>query len=264
MTTQADGEFTHDEIVRYSRHILLPQVGGKGQKKLRSSRVLLAGLGGLGSAAALYLAAAGIGAIGLLEEPEEACVSMEDFASDILYSVEHIGENKAEVAARRLGALNPEVKARILPFPGMSEGWDSALAQYDLAVGADLSRGTLISLNRACRRQGIGLVAGTGDGFGGWATAAVPGRGPCLECGLANAGDAAGGFGREASERRRAVVGAVAGALGTALATEAIKLVLGIGEPLAGRILIMDGLAGEYREERTGSDPTCPTCGERA
>ena len=266
MSTQA---FTHDEIVRYSRHILLPQVGGKGQNRLRSSRVLLAGLGGLGSASALYLGAAGVGELGLLEEPGEARISLQDFASDILYSTEHIGENKAEVAVRRLKAINPAVRTGIPAFPEAPEGWEAVLAQYDLVVGADLSRESFVSLNRTSRRRGIPLIAGSGDGFGGWATVAVPDRGPCLECGFAAPGVAGGpghgarDLGREMPERRRAVLGAVAGALGTVLATEAIKRVLGIGESLVGRVLIMDGLAGKYREERVEADPGCPACGAR-
>jgi len=250
--------FNHDEIVRYSRHILLPQVGGKGQKRLRSSRALLVGIGGLGSAAALYLAAAGVGELGLLEEPGEAEVSLEDFASDILYSTTHIGQNKAEVAAGRLRALNPAVRTSIPPFPEGPEGWGSLLSNYDLVVGSDLSRETFVSLDLACRTKGIGLVAGSGDGFGGWATAVLPGRGPCLECVLAESPSPI----REARERRRAVVGAVGGAMGTVLATEAVKLILEIGESLAGRVLVMDGLSGTFREERSRSDAGCPICTE--
>ena len=241
--------FTDEEVERYARHLVLREVGGPGQQRLKGARVLIVGAGGLGSPVALYLAAAGIGTI-VLADPD--AVDRSNLQRQILYAEADLGRPKVEAAAGRLAALNPHVF-----LAGYEGAFDDASAD-ELVAGVDLvldgtdDFATRFAVNAACVRHGKTLVTGA---IGRWTGQVGVFRGrPCYQCLVpeippdAETCVAVG------------VVGALAGVIGSMMALEAVKLVAGAGEPLAGRLMIYDGLAGETRTVRVGADPQCPVC----
>ena len=253
--------FSEPEVERYARHLVLREIGGPGQQKLKAARVLLVGMGGLGAPASLYLAAAGVGTLGLLD-PDT--VSLSNLQRQVLYGTADLGRGKALSAGERLSALNPEIE--IEPLPTALTGANAAklVADYDLVLDGTDDFATRFAVNAACVAEGKPLVSGA---LGRWS-----GQVGVFAAGLTR--------GRPLAERQPCyccltpeippdaetcamvgVVGALAGVVGSMMALEAIKLITGAGEPLSGRLWIYDGLEGEGRTVRLSPDPQCPVCG---
>lgn len=241
-------KLTEAEILRYSRHIILPEVGGRGQKRILNASVLLAGLGAAGSAAALYLAAAGVGRITLWDP---APVTEADLASGIAHTRERLGQSRAGSAAEAVGAINPAAEVQVVATAA------DAVAQ----VGPDqlvlLSTAPWQALHDTAVARGARVIACGVHGAAGAVTVFQKG-GPCLACLPREPLQAAGLYGEEEGETALA---AAAGVVGIAAATEAVKLILGVGRPLAGRLLAYDGWCAALREEPLQGAPGCPVCG---
>jgi molybdopterin/thiamine biosynthesis adenylyltransferase len=241
--------FSDQEVERYARHLVLREIGGPGQQKLKAARVLLVGVGGLGAPAALYLAAAGVGRLGLLD-PDE--VSLSNLQRQVLYGVDDIGRGKALSAGLRLSQLNPEIELEPIPERLTEANARALIAPWDLVLDGTDDFGARFAVNAACVAEGKPLVSGA---IGRWSgqVGVFPGR-PCYQCLVpeippdAETCSAVG------------VVGALAGVIGAMMALEAIKLITGAGEPLTGRLLIYDALDGETRTVRVSADPDCPVC----
>ncbi len=240
---------------RYSRHLLVPEVGEQGQLKLLDSRVLLIGAGGLGSPAAYYLAAAGVGAIGIIDAD---VVDESNLQRQILHNTKRIGQYKAESARETIEALNPDVKV-ITHIERLDEtNVARIIADYDVIVDGTDNFPTRYLLNDAALIANKPVVHGSVFRFEGQLTVFKPYEGPCYRClypeppppELAPSCAEAG------------VLGVLPGIIGLLQATETIKLLLGIGEPLVGRLMTYDALAGEFSELRLFRDPQCPACGE--
>jgi molybdopterin/thiamine biosynthesis adenylyltransferase len=243
--------FSDEEVERYARHLVLREIGGPGQQALKAARVLLVGAGGLGAPAALYLAAAGVGHIGLVD-PDT--VSLSNLQRQVLYGGEDLDAVKVAVAARRLGELNPHVVIEPIPRR-LDEGNAGALvADYDLVLDGTDDFATRFAVNAACVAAGKTLVSGA---IGRWTgqVAVFAGR-PCYRCLVPDIPPEA------ETCATVGVIGALAGVIGAMMALEAVKLITGAGEPLLGRLLIYDALAAETRTLRLPPDPHCPICGE--
>jgi len=241
--------FSDEEVERYARHLVLREVGGPGQQKLKAARVLIVGAGGLGAPAALYLAAAGVGRIGLAD-PD--VISLSNLQRQILYRTGDDGAPKVERAADRLGELNPHVTVEPIDELVTAANARELVRGFDLVLDGTDDFATRFAVNAACVAEGKTLVSGA---IGRWTgqVGVFAGR-PCYQCLVpeippdAETCVAVG------------VVGALAGVIGAMMALEAIKIIVGAGEPLAGRLLVYDGLAGESRTVRIGADPDCPIC----
>jgi len=242
------------ESERYLRQTAIPQIGAAGQERLVRARVLIVGAGGLGSAAALYLAAAGVGALGIAD-PDR--VEISNLQRQILHGTADLGRLKTASAAETLHGLNPEV-AVVEHAERLTAGNAAALlADYELAIDACDNFATRYLLNDACVLAGKPMVHAAVAGLGGQATTVLPGRGPCYRClhprPPAAPGDPAPG-----------ILGAAAGFFGAIEAVEAVKCLLGIGELLVGRVLLADGLDMVVQTVAARRDPQCAVCGEAA
>ncbi len=242
--------FTDDEIERYARHLVLREVGGPGQQRLKAATVLIVGAGGLGAPAALYLAAAGVGSI-LIVDPD--VVDLSNLQRQIIYAGADRGRPKVEASAERLLGLNPNVAVAALNQAFEDASADALLEGVDLVLDGTDNFAVRFSVNAACVRHGIPLVSGA---IGRWTgQVGVFGRKPCYRCLVpeippdAETCVAVG------------VIGALAGVIGSMMALEAVKLITGAGETLSGRLLIYDALAAETRTVRVAGDPDCPVCG---
>ena len=246
--------FNEEQIRRYSRHIVLPEVGGKGQRKLLNSSVLLVGAGGLGSPAALYLAAAGVGRLGIIDAD---VVDMSNLQRQILHHVDDVGRPKVQSAVESIGQINPDVKVE--PFQAIlsSENAKDIVSQYDLVVNGCDNFPTRYLVNDCCVFLKKPLVDGSIFKFEGQVTVFVPGQG-CYRC-LYPAPPPPG---LVPSCQEAGVLGVLCGIVGSLQAIEAIKLLLGIGESLAGRLLFIDSLGMEFRQVKVRRDPDCPVCGD--
>jgi len=242
--------FSDEEVERYARHLVLREIGGPGQQRLKSARVLIVGAGGLGAPAALYLAAAGVGEIGLVD-PD--VVSLSNLQRQILYATGDDGAPKVERAADRLTALNPHV--RIHPIDERLTGSNARalVAGHDLVLDGTDDFATRFAVNAACVAEEVTLVSGA---IGRWTgqVGVFAGR-PCYRCLVPEIPPEA------ETCAVVGVVGALAGVVGSMMALEAVKLIAGAGEPLTGRLLIYDALAAVTRTVRVGADPECPVCG---
>ena len=241
--------FSDDEIERYARHLVLVEVGGPGQQRLKAARVGLIGLGGVGAPAALYLAAAGIGTLRLIDDDT---VALSNLQRQIAFSVADVGRSKVEAGAEALTALNPHV--RVEPFAGrLTVATAARLVEgCDVVVDGTDDFETRFAVNAACMAARIPLVSGA---LGRWngQVGVFTGR-PCYRCLVPGAPPEA------ETCARVGVIGALAGVVGSMVALEAIKLIAGAGQPLAGRLLIYDGLAGTARTVTVAADPDCPVC----
>lgn len=247
---------TDEQIERYSRHILLPEVGGKGQVALLNSSAFVVGAGGLGSPALLYLAAAGVGRIGLIDSD---AVELSNLQRQIVHQTADIGRLKAVSAEEALRAINPDCEVVALKGRLSADNASQALGGYDVVLDGSDNFPTRFLVADCCRFEGIPLVSAAILGFEGQLMTVLPGGGhPCYRCFLPEPPPA----GLVPSCQEAGILGAVAGVLGTLQATEALKLLLGIGEPMARRLLIYDALACEFRTVRREPDPACPLCGE--
>jgi molybdopterin/thiamine biosynthesis adenylyltransferase len=243
--------FSDDEIERYARHLVLAEVGGPGQQRLKAARVAVVGLGGIGAPAALYLAAAGVGTLRLIDDDD---VALSNLQRQIAFADDDIGRLKVEAGAERLTALNPHVEIEEAPERLTAANARWLLNGCDLVIDGTDDFGTRFAVNDACVSAGVPLVSGALGRWGGQVGAFV-GR-PCYRCLVPEAPPDA------ETCARVGVVGALAGVIGSMAALEAIKHIVGAGEPLAGRLLIYDGLAGTARTVGVPADPACPTCAQ--
>jgi sulfur-carrier protein adenylyltransferase/sulfurtransferase len=243
------------QLERYSRHLLIPEVGIGGQKQLLRSKVLLVGAGGLGSPAAFYLAAAGVGTLGIVD-PD--VVDATNLQRQILHSSERIGEPKVESAQRTLTALNPDVNVVGYVERLTSENIDRIIADYDVIVDGADNFPTRYLLNDASVKWRKPVVHGSIYRFEGQLTVFKPFEGPCYRCLFHEPPPPE----MAPSCAEAGVLGVLPGIIGTIQANETIKLLLGIGEPLIGRYLLFDALDSTFREVKLRRDPQCPVCGE--
>lgn len=242
--------FSEDEVERYARHLVLSEVGGPGQQALKRARVLIVGVGGVGAPAALYLAAAGVGTLGLIDED---AVGLSNLQRQIAFSTAEIGRPKVEAAAERLTDLNPHVTVETFAERLTEANAAERIGAFDIVLDGTDDFETRHRVNAACVAAGKPLVSGA---LGRWAgqVGVFTGR-PCYQCLVPDVPPDA------ETCSRVGVVGALAGVIGSMAALETIKLIAGAGQALEGRLLIYDGLAGAARTARIAADPDCPVCG---
>lgn len=246
---------TPEELRRYSRHTLLPEFGMAGQEKLRAARVLLVGLGGLGSPSSMYLAAAGVGTLGLFEFDR---VDESNLQRQIIHGTPDVGRLKIDSAADRLRAINPNVALELHPEPlGAGNALD-LIRKYDMVVDGTDNFSTRYLVNDACVLTGTPNVYGSVFRFEGQASVFAAPGGPCYRC--LHPEPPPAGLIPSCSEA--GVLGVLPGLIGMIQATETIKLITGIGEPLIGRFLLYDALRMRVREIALNRDPECPVCGD--
>jgi len=247
--------FTEDQITRYSRHILLPEVGGKGQKKIAQAKVLIIGAGGLGSPAALYLAAAGLGTIGLIDSD---VVDLSNLQRQVIHHTLDVGRPKVLSAKEKIEAINPDVK--VITYNERLAARNALEIFRDFNVildGAD-NFPTKFLVNDACFFADRPLVHGGILRFDGRVLTIIPKKSACYRCIFKNPPPP----GLVANCQEAGVIGVLAGVIGTLQATEALKLILGIGRPLTDRMLDYDARRTIFREIKTHRNPRCPLCGD--
>ncbi len=247
--------FTNQEILRYSRHLIMPEVGMEGQEKLSRARVLLIGAGGLGSPAALYLAAAGVGTLGIVDFD---VVDLSNLQRQILHGTEKVGVPKVESARERIASVNPHVKVEVHKTQVSSQNVMELFGRYDVIVDGTDNFPTRYLTNDASVFLKKPLVYGSIFRFEGQATIFDATRGPCYRCLFPEPPPP----GLVPSCAEGGVLGILPGAIGVIQATEAVKLIIGKGEPLIGRLLLYDALAMRFREVKIQKDPSCPVCGK--
>jgi adenylyltransferase/sulfurtransferase len=249
-------ELLPSELQRYSRHVILSDVGLEGQRRLKAARVLLVGAGGLGSPAALYLAAAGVGHLGIVDADS---VELSNLQRQLLHGTGDLGRPKVESAADRLAEVNPHVEVATYPFRVTSANALELLREYDIVVDGTDNFQTRYLTNDACVLLGKPNVYGSVFRFEGQAAVfAMPG-GPCYRCLFREPPPP----GAVPTCAEGGVLGVLPGLVGMVQATETIKLILGVGETLAGRLLLMDTLRMRFRTIAVRPDPECPMCGTR-
>ena len=254
MTTRPPTGLSHEEVLRYSRHLILPEVGVEGQGKLKAARVLLVGAGGLGSPAALYLAAAGVGTLGLVDADR---VDATNLQRQVLHGTSDVGRPKIESAADRLRDLNPHVRVETYAERLTSANALEVLRGFDVVVDGSDNFPTRYLVNDACVLLGKPDVYGAIFRFDGQASVFAASRGPCYRCLFADPPPPD----LVPSCAEAGVLGVLPGIIGSIQAAEALKWILGLGESLAGRLLLFDALKLEFRELALTKDPDCPVCG---
>lgn len=242
-----------EEMERYRRQIDLPEIGREGQERLRQSRVLVVGVGGLGSPVAMYLAAAGVGLLGLAD-PDQ--VDASNLQRQVVHATRSQGRDKIDSAAETLSSLNPHVRiakhrTRLTP-----DNAEALLADYDLAVGCLDNFPARYALNRACFSQGKANIFGSVARFEGQASVFLP-PGPCYQCFFQQPPPED----YQPTPAENGIIGPVAGIIGCIQAMETIKTLLGIDRTLSGRLLLMNALTMTFRELAIKRDPDCPVCG---
>lgn len=242
------------ERARYQRHLSLGEIGAAGQEKLKAARVVIVGAGGLGSPAALYLAAAGCGTLGLVDFDR---VDVSNLQRQVLFDTAGLGQPKAEAGRARLAALNPEIRVVAHALELKAANVRTVLADYDLVIDGSDRLSTRYLVNDACVLLGRPLISAAIHRFEGQLLTYVPGRGPCYRCLFPQAAD-----GVVANCAEAGVLGVLPGVLGTLEATEAIKLITGIGTPLVGRLLTYDALELRFQEFRVERRRDCAVCGD--
>jgi len=250
-------DFSEDQIHRYARHIILDEVGGTGQAKLLDAKVLVVGAGGLGSPLLMYLAAAGIGTLGVVDDDD---VSLSNLQRQIAHTTDRVGEAKTASAAETLGALNPDVRVIAHNTRLGPDNVAALIADYDAVADGSDNFSTRFLLNDACHLGGKTLVSAAVLRFDGQLStfkSHLGGTNPCYRCIY----PAPPPEGLIPSCAEGGVLGALAGTMGTLQATEVIKEVLGIGESLSGTLMIYEGLAAAFRNVRVKPDPACALCG---
>ncbi len=253
----ASPHLTREETVRYARHLVLPEVGIEGQRRLKGASVLLVGAGGLGSPAALYLAAAGVGRLGIVEFD---VVDETNLQRQILHDTAWVGRPKLESAAARLSRLNPHVRVEAHAAALTRDNALDVLAGYDVIVDGTDNFETRYLTNDACYLLKKPNVYGSIFRFEGQASVFWPGRGPCYRCLFPEPPPP----GLVPSCAEGGVLGILPGVIGAIQATEAVKVLLGVGEPLVGRLLLYDALAMRIDEVAIPRDPACPLCSPSA
>jgi sulfur-carrier protein adenylyltransferase/sulfurtransferase len=245
---------TNDEILRYSRHLIMPEVGMEGQQKLKAARVLLVGAGGLGSPLGLYLAAAGVGTLGIVDFD---VVDYTNLQRQILHSTADVGRKKLDSAADRLKAINPFVGVRRFETKLSSQNALALLQDFDIVADGTDNFPTRYLVNDACVLSGKPNVYGSIFRFEGQASVFATEDGPCYRCLYPEPPPP----GLVPSCAEGGVLGILPGLVGVIQATEVVKLILGIGNPLIGRLLLVDALGMKFRELKLRKNPDCPVCG---
>jgi sulfur-carrier protein adenylyltransferase/sulfurtransferase len=248
--------FTEEQVLRYARHIILPGIGGEGQRKLMDASVLVIGAGGLGSPAAMYLAAAGVGRLGLIDFDK---VELSNLQRQLLHDTSDVGRPKVESATERLHDLNPNVDVVAHEALLTSENAFDVLGPYDVVVDGTDNFPVRYLVNDATQMLGKALVYGSIYQFEGQASVFLPGQGsPCYRCLFPEPPPP----GTVPSCAEGGVFGVLPGIIGSIQAVEAIKLVAGVGETLVGRLLLFDALAMDFTSVKLRWDPDCPVCGK--
>ncbi len=247
-------QLTPEQVRRYSRHIIMPQIGSRGQRKLIDAKVLVIGAGGLGGPVALYLGLAGVGTIGIVDFD---VVDLSNLQRQVLHTNESVGLPKVVSAAQTLNRYNPDVKVVAHEFPINSENAMDLVAQYDVIVNGADNFATRYLVNDAAYLSNKPLVDGSILIFDGQVTTYEPGKG-CYRCLFPEPPPP----GMVPNCAEAGVLGALTGTIGSIQATEVVKLILGIGEPLVGRLLLVDALNMEFRVVKTRRNPSCPLCGD--
>ena len=248
-------ELNNDEVARYSRHLIMPEVGMDGQLKLKSASVLCIGAGGLGSPVAMYLGAAGVGRIGIVDFD---VVDYSNLQRQVIHGTPDVGRSKLDSARDRLNAINPEVTVETHDVALSSENALELLANYDVIVDGTDNFPTRYLVNDACVILGKPNVYGSIFRFEGQASVFATKDGPCYRCLYPEPPPP----GLVPSCAEGGVLGILPGVVGTIQATEAVKLIIGVGEPLINRFMIYDALRMKFRELKLRKDPDCPVCGE--
>jgi len=244
-----------NQLLRYSRHILLPQISYEGQEKLSLSHALIVGAGGLGSPVALYMAAGGVGALTICDFDE---VDLTNLQRQIIHTTQSVGINKAVSAQQALYEINPEVVVHTVREKSTEEAFEALIADVDVVIDCTDNFKTRYALNRICVKLGKLLVSGAAIGFEGQVTVfdMRSDASPCYHCLFPDM------EGEEAVRcAENGVFAPLVGIIGTMQAAEAMKLLIGIGESLQGRLLLLDVLAMEWRTIKLNKDPACPVCG---
>lgn len=242
--------FTDDDIERYARHLVLSEVGGPGQQRLRTARVAIVGMGGVGAPAAMYLAAAGVGTLRLIDDD---VVALSNLQRQIAFATPDVGRLKVEAAGETLSALNPGVILEQRSERLTESNAAALIAKCDVVLDGTDDFETRFAVNAACVAAGIPLVSGA---LGRWSgqVGVFTGR-PCYRCLVPETPPDAD------TCSRVGVIGALGGVVGSMAALEAIKLIAEAGQPLTGRLFLFDGLAGVARAVSVAPDPACPVCG---
>lgn len=248
-------DFSDEQITRYSRHILLPEVGGKGQKKLAQAKILIIGAGGLGSPAAFYLAAAGVGTIGLVDSD---AVDLSNLQRQIIHYTPDVGRPKVLSAKEKIQALNPDVQVVTHAERFVADNALRLIAGYDVVIDGVDNFPAKFLINDACVLGDKPLVHGGILRFDGRVMTILPRQSACYRCVFKQPPPP----GLVASCQEAGVIGALAGVIGTLQATEALKIVLGIGRLLTDRLLDYDAKKTSFREIRVKRNPRCAVCGE--
>ncbi|HLD82352.1 MAG TPA: molybdopterin-synthase adenylyltransferase MoeB [Candidatus Omnitrophota bacterium] len=247
--------FSEEQIERYSRQIILSEVGGKGQEKILKAKVLIIGTGGLGAPCSFYLAAAGVGSIGLVDSDK---VELNNLQRQIVHTTEDVGIPKTESGKKRLSALNPEVEITTYPLRLDSTNILGIIKDYDIIVDGSDNFPTRYLVNDACVLSKKPLVHAGIFRFDGQIMTILPGTGPCYRCLFPEPPPP----GAVPSCQEAGILGAVAGALGVLQANEVLKLILGIGQSLSGRLLIFNALDSTFRSVKVPRDKDCLVCSE--
>lgn len=255
MDLEPDMSLSKDEVARYSRQLILPEIGVPGQERLRGASALLVGAGGLGCPAALYLAAAGVGTIGLVDRE---AVALSNLHRQILHDTGMVGRPKSESAKARLSFLNPAVKIRACQEQLDSGNVMERVRDYDVVLDGSDNFPTRYLVNDACVLADKPLVYGGVIGFGGQALTIRPRQSACLRCVFPEppAPD------EIPSCQEAGVLGSAAGVIGTLMAHEALKLILGVGESLTDQLVVFEGMRSRFRTVAVRRDPCCAVCGE--
>lgn len=241
--------FSQAEVERYARHLVLREIGGPGQQKLRAARVLIVGAGGLGAPTSLYLAAAGVGTLGLVDSDT---VALSNLQRQVIFTQADIGRPKVEAAAEHLRALNENVAITPIFQPVSAANARELVRGYDVVLDGTDDFATRLAVSDACVAEGRTLVSGA---IGRWSgQVGVFSGQPCYRCLVAEVPPDA------ETCAMVGVVGALPGVIGSMMALEAVKVICGAGEPLSGRLMIYDGLTGASRTVRVAPEPACPAC----
>ncbi|GAB4411284.1 MAG: thiazole biosynthesis adenylyltransferase ThiF [Thermodesulfovibrionales bacterium] len=249
-------EFTEDQLQRYSRHIILPEVGGKGQKKMLQAKVFIVGAGGLGCPVGYYLAAAGVGTIGMIDNDS---VELSNLQRQIAHSTHRLGVPKVESAKATFEALNPDVRVIGIKDRITKDNIIELIKDYDIVVDGSDNFPTRYLVNDACVMLKKPLVSGAILRFEGQVTTILPGDGHCYRCLFEEMPPP----GLVPSCQEAGVLGAITGVVGALQATEVLKLILGKGDILKNTLLIYDALKTTFRRVKVQKNPDCPVCGEK-
>lgn len=244
-----------DQIKRYSRHILLPEVGGKGQKKIANAKVFIVGAGGLGSPAALYLAAAGVGTIGIIDGD---VVDLSNLQRQVIHHTPDVGRPKIQSAREKIAALNPDVTVVPIHDRLTAKNALDVVKTFDVIIDGTDNFPSKFLINDTAVLANKPLIHGGILRFTGQVLTIIPGKSACYRCLFKTPPPA----GLVPSCQEAGVLGALAGFIGTIQATEALKLILGVGQPLTDRLLTYDALTTRFRNVPLRRNPKCPVCGE--